>query len=481
MKEKIQYLVWFVLTTFLFFTSCKKENIATHKTLNFTDDPSIIQDQYGRQLILHGLNTSSNSKSDLERLPWIIESDVEREATEFGFNFVRYLILWDAIEPEKGVFDKTYLDKVEERINWYTSRGMYVMLDMHQDLYSLEFGGDGAPKWACRIDGAKPLDFGEDTPWWLKNIDPQIVTAWINFWEYTKHKDLQDHYALMWQKVIKRFKDNPYVIGYDLMNEPWAGDIFKAFVTRDFERLQLVAFYNRLIPKIREIDYDGYIFFEPAPAPVTFGTPSTLRPIKDIRIPSRIVYAPHCYPYDTHEGNGYTAGSKKNLIDWERERIREVSPSVHGNIPLLTGEFGLSPGQDGFDTYLTDFNNMSDRNLWHWAYWSNDQGGWSPLNGDRTPTKILPHLVRVYPRAVAGKISSFNYNPDTKNFYLKYNNNNKINQPTEIVIPKMCYPAGYTYEVSGVSDYSVSFNDMYQLLEIKSNENKEISVAIKPK
>ena len=158
-----------------------------------------------------------------------------------------------------------------------------------------------------------------------------------------------------------------------------------------------------------------------------------------------------------------------------------MSPVVHGNIPLLTGEFGLGPWQDGFDTYLKDFNNMSDRNQWHWAYWSNDRGGWSPINGDRTPTPILEHLVRVYPRAVAGKIVSFEYNPSSKNFDFKYNNNANINQPTEIVVPAMCYPNGYTYEVSGVTDFTVNFNNTHQLLEIKSKENKEISVVIRPK
>ena len=182
-----------VLLICLSLFSCKKESEETGSTLAET---SIIKDQFGRQLILHGLNTSSSAKSEPLRNPWIIESDVDREAKEFGFNFVRYLIFWDAIEPQKDVFDQAYLDRVEERVNWYTSRGMYVMLDMHQDLYSAKFGGDGAPEWAIRTDGAEPLDLGPDTPWWLKNIDPQVMKSWTNFWEYTRHKDLQDHYIL---------------------------------------------------------------------------------------------------------------------------------------------------------------------------------------------------------------------------------------------------------------------------------------------
>ncbi|HNJ59654.1 MAG TPA: cellulase family glycosylhydrolase [Chitinophagales bacterium] len=472
----------FILGLGLLFSSCKKENDGKRIAQNkFVEDPSIIQDQYGRQLILHGLNTSASAKSDPLGSPWITEADVDREAIDFGFNFVRYLIFWDGIEPQKGVFDEAYLDRVQERVEWYTKRGMYVMLDMHQDLYAQKFDGDGAPEWAIRSGNNKPIEIGDDMPWWLKNIDPAIIAAWINFWEYKEHKDLQDHYALMWQKAINRFKDNPYVIGYDLMNEPWGGDLIKSFITREFERVQLTAFYNRLIPKIREVDPDGYIFFEPTPAPVTFGFPSTLMPIRDTRVPSRLVYAPHCYPFDTHEGNGYTQSSKKNLIDWENQRKKEVSPIVHGNIPLMTGEFGLGYWQTGFDTYLKDFNNMSDRNQWHWAYWSYDLYGWSPIDGNRNPTPIRDYIVRAYPRAVAGKIVSFDYNPDTRIFNLKYNNNNDIDKPTEIAVPKFCYPNGFDAIVSGASDYSTSFDEQFQIFKIKSKLNTEITVNIKPK
>ena len=467
--------IFLFISCFIF--SCKKDNVADN---SFTDDPTIIQDQYGRQLILHGLNTASNAKSDPQRQPWITEADVEREANEFGFNFVRYLIFWDAIEPQKDVFDDTYLDKVEERVNWYTSRGMYVMLDMHQDVYSLMFGGDGAPEWACRTNGAAPLSLPGGTPWWLKNIDPQVVNSWINFWQYSNHKDLQDHYILSWQKVAQRFKNNPHVIGYDLMNEPWGGDLIKTFLTGEFERVQLAAFYNRLIPALRDVEPNKYIFFEPTPAPVTFGAVSNLSKITDTRSSSRIVYAPHCYPYDTHEGAGYTASSKQQLKDWERERGKDVQK--HGNAPLMCGEFGLSPNQVGFADYLTDVNAMFDRNQWNWAYWSNDQGGWSPFNGDGSETPIAQHLLRTFPHAVAGKIDSFSFDVTTKTFKMQFISNASINQATEIFVPNRFYANGYNLIVLGTTNYTQSFDNTKQLLMFKTNENaKEITIEITPK
>ncbi len=470
----------YILVGFIFLLiSCKKENRNEKIVNSIIEDPSIIQDQFGRQLILHGLNTSSSAKGEPLRNPWIAESDVEREATEYGFNVVRYLIFWDAIEPQKDQFDQAYIDRIETRVNWYTSRRMYVLLDMHQDLYSIFLGGDGAPEWACRTNGAAPLELPGGTPWWLKNIDPTVVNSWINFWQYTNHKDLQDHYILAWQKIAERFKDNPYVIGYDLMNEPWGGDLVKVFLTKEFEREQLTAFYNRLIPGLRKTDPDKYIFFEPTPAPVTFGVASDLSKIKDTRSTSKLVYAPHCYPYDTHEGNGYTESSKKQLVDWERERKKEVIK--HGEIPLLTGEFGLSPTQEGFTDYLTDFNAMSDRNLWHWTYWSNDLGGWSPFNGDGTETAIAQYLLRSYPKATAGKIVSFSFDVVSKKFEMKYISNKEINLPTEIFIPKRYYPNGYNLAVNGATNYTQSYDEIKQVLKITVSENATVTIEITAK
>jgi len=440
-----------------------------------TDAHQFISDQFGRQLILHGLNTSSSAKGAPDRMPWIAEQDVEREATLLGFNYVRLLIFWDFIEPEKGTFSAQYLDEVEKRVNWYTSRGMHVMLDMHQDIYSLKFGGDGAPEWAVRPDGAS-TDIDIDGPWWLANISPAVINSWKNFWEYTNHQDLQDHYILSWKFVAERFKNNPYVIGYDLMNEPWAGDLVKAFITGDFERSQLSAFYKRLIPALREVEPNKYLFFEPAPAPVTFGLPSHLPKVSDTRAGSKLVYAPHCYPASLHEGGPYKASDKKNLKDWERERRKDQAK--HGDIPVVCGEFGVSPGSEGFEEFFMDIHDMFDRNLWHWAYWSNDDGGWSPLHRDGTETPILKHLVRAYPKATAGRIRSFSYDMATGVFNMTYTSNTSIQQPTEIFVPKRHFPNGYDLRVEGTSAYTEEFDEVKQLLYLKVNEPATVTVTI---
>src|SRR5690606_37386512 len=144
--------------------ACKKENAPF-----IPAGEHFVTDQYGRTLILHGMSTSNFSKFSPDQLPWINEADVAREAS-YGFNLSRYVIAWAAIEPEKGVFDENYLNETVKRVEWYTSRGMYVLLDMHQDLYSGVFGGggNGAPPWAVRTDGIPigTYDFGD--LWYLQ-------------------------------------------------------------------------------------------------------------------------------------------------------------------------------------------------------------------------------------------------------------------------------------------------------------------------
>src|SRR5262245_62005190 len=98
-----------------------------------------ITDAQGRALILHGANVSGSAKNDPARLPWVTQSDVERMARDFGFDFARYLIFWDAIEPQPGVIDQAYLDQVQQRLDWFAAAGIHVVLDMHQDVYARRF------------------------------------------------------------------------------------------------------------------------------------------------------------------------------------------------------------------------------------------------------------------------------------------------------------------------------------------------------
>lgn len=398
-----------------------------------------IKDAYGRTVVLHGLNTSSSAKGEggghSDHQPWIKESDVEREFHSFGFNAVRYLIFWGAIEPEMDKYDDAYLAKVKERVEWYTSRKMYVIFDMHQDVYGYGVGGNGAPVWASSYSKTKNL-VPDKWPWWMQNMEPTVVKSYVQFFKYKKKKELQDHYIKAWLKVVDMFKDNPYVIGYDLMNEPHGGKLGKT-LAGGFERQWLSAMYKRLIPAIRKEDTSRYIFFEPRSFGVNFGMKSHLPAVKDT-IVNKLVYAPHCYLTFVDVGGDYKKKHKNSLKKWFKYRQKETAKHQSG---LLLGEFGLSPGKKDFDKYLNDIFYRLDAAQGSWTYWSSDLGGWGPLNGDRSPSPILNELLRIYPQAVAGELLSYSYKPAEHKFTMHMMSDTSIHAPTIISIPLQKYPS----------------------------------------
>ena len=75
---------------------------------------------------------------------------------------------------------------------------------------------------------------------------------------------MTDHFAGMWKTLANEFKDQENVIGYELLNEPWFGDIYKdkgLLVDSDTKLLQ--PFYKKIAEQIREVDNETLVFFEP--------------------------------------------------------------------------------------------------------------------------------------------------------------------------------------------------------------------------
>lgn len=44
---------------------------------------------------------------------------------------------------------------------------------------------------------------------------------------YDNEQKVQDAFLQFWQTVAAKFRGNPNVLGYELINEPWAGDVYR--------------------------------------------------------------------------------------------------------------------------------------------------------------------------------------------------------------------------------------------------------------
>lgn len=254
------------------------------------DGTYFIRDADGRVLILRGMNIMSSAKGHPERLPTLAEGDVERYARAWGFNVVRYLIFWDAVEPSPNEYDSAYFDETEERLDWFAEHGVHVILDMHQDVYSRYFCCDGAPEWAIEDDG---LPFEQHPVWSFNYFAPAVRAAFDNFFDYAgEHGHLQDHFANAWVEVVERFKDHPAVLGYDILNEPSPGSVYSVSdititpsdgEAATFDRTLFTEFYERMIAAIRSADEDGWIFYEPRVAAPANGQRSFIEKLDDPR------------------------------------------------------------------------------------------------------------------------------------------------------------------------------------------------------
>ena len=68
------------------------------------------------------------------------------------------------------------------------------------------------------------------------------------FWD---HKDFQDRTVWLWEEIAKRYCNNPWIAGYNPINEP-----------ADPEHFRLPAFYERLEKAIRLVDPNHILFLD---------------------------------------------------------------------------------------------------------------------------------------------------------------------------------------------------------------------------
>lgn len=436
-------------------------------------DPGFLTDAKGRVMILHGANVDRGAKS-APYLSQVTREQVQRMSGEWGLNFARQLILWAGVEPEAGVYDESYLNGVEKLLDLYHEADIKVLLDMHQDVWSEFTCGDGAPQWAVRTDG---LSVECPSQWFLGYFEPGVKRCFDNFWDPDgPHADLQTRYVEMWAAVVKRFKDHPAIFAWDIINEPHPGSDFDAAEALGqespgtpsigFDRKKLQPFYQRVIDRIREIDAERWIAFEPRYGAPGNGSPSYFTHLTDPRPgPARLLYAPHLYSVTLESNQAFDPATDKTVSKWETSRTAE---QARLNVPVVAGEWGLAPDWTNARLFMREVLTMADRMMIGWAYWSWGPGGWSWLNPDETERETVNDIVRVYPRAIAGVPERFGYDPDARVFTMTFTDRAGVSGPTEIYVPtRRFYAGGWDLTVSDTAgSWSSSWDADREILEL---------------
>jgi endoglycosylceramidase len=387
------------------------------------------RDAEGRVLILHGVNVSNVSKGAPFFPQWLTEEHVQMLADR-GLNVVRLLVIWEAIEPAKGEFDQVYLDMIESRVEWFTSRGIYVLVDMHQDLFGPKFGGDGAPLWAT-LDHGIPFD-PPPGDWFLKYGEAAVKQSFQSFWD--NEEGIRDHFILAWQEVAKRFADNPMVVGYDIINEPYIGN-WEVMQIPQFEAEVLTPFYAIVAQGIREVDENHIIFVEPT-ASKGLGIKGGIGPIGD----DKVAYAAHYY-HPTMDMLQFYSDSKENMAELFNQ-IREEAYAVGG--PPFLGEFGFYAGFEGGELYAEHQTEVMEELNFSHSIWSFDRcnNGFCVVGSNMEPLWPLEYVTQTFPQRIAGQLLDWHYERPSRTLEMTFDPKGVESQETVIFVPARNYPIG---------------------------------------
>jgi endoglycosylceramidase len=430
-----------------------------------------------------------------------------------GFNFIRLAVNWSQLEPNPGSYNRTYVERIAQVVQWAAEQGIYVLIDMHEDNYSrftpetsplsvppllgpvTESAGhaDGAPPWAVNGDGAPPVAVDGQA-----ELSLFVQAAFTNFWLNLVPRDsaghpvaqgaapgpgLQDHYIGALAALAARFKDDPTVVGYDIMNEPLPGAIAAPGV---FDQGFLYPFYRRVIDAIAGTG-DGAVCTVGTPygagcgyrnlgvddaRHLFFVEPMAARSLTDVALglsvpftsDPNIVYEPHAYTHvftvDTFVPGGVASSAFPPNYDLAMVTADTEAKAMGG--AMLVGEYGNANQNDG--TILAGETAAIDQagagsSVWAWkgdcppgttpaqcepGLWSvfaGDTANPPAQNGPLFRSRVL-YLARVYPRATAGQLDSFSYDPSTASFTMAATSGTRVNpgdadRETDVYIPPL--------------------------------------------
>ena len=87
---------------------------------------------------------------------------------------------------------------------------------------------------------------------------------------FTNKYGLQDKFVSFWDHVSERFAGNPYIVGYDPLNEPWPGNParnLKNLLPGHIDKKYLAPMYATVFEKYQSHDQTKQMWFEPTPFP----------------------------------------------------------------------------------------------------------------------------------------------------------------------------------------------------------------------
>ena len=402
-----------------------------------------LRDALGRVVVLRGVNAGGRSK-----LPPFAPFDfggggydaalgayLDRAAS-WGINTLRVPFTWEAVEPIEGVDDEAFLKRYDALLDAAWERGMFTIIDFHQDIYAAVLCGDGFPAWT--LPGPHPAPHHDCPMWGTRYLtDPDVRAAFDAFWaEGSKSRAA---YEKLWDRMATRYRDRPGVIGFEPFNEPAPG-------TADpdvWEATTLTTFYTGVTARIRAIAPSSLVFLDAAGVDSVLVATQIARPQGE-----GIVFAPHYYQPAALNGSTPDPGTVHSAVQ------RWANVGTKWKVPVLLGEFGATnstPGATGYLAAHFDALDALGMSGTEWEYsvspelWNGEDLSLVAGGGQENP--LAAAILRPFPRAVAGDGVVFSYQAASHTMDLRFAP--AASGVTEIAIPERAYPSGYAVTITG--------------------------------
>lgn len=448
-------------------------------------DGLVLRDELGRQRIFRGENLCIK-KPNIS--PKAIKKYLDirfNKLHKAGFNLIRLGVTWALIEQREGKYNKEAVEVLHSFVKRCEKIGVYVMLDMHQDLYSKRFFGDGMPKWAVDMS-IKPhryMAIWAEGYFYMDCVQQGFYDFWHN------KNGVQDKFIKAWKYYAESFNDCENVIGYDYLNEPYierdGKRLFTAFLENLCEglygtRLDLYRRYGeqkserngfiRLVGDVAGVvaknggpvqllhRMDSYEKFADAINGLdryttdfnkNYYQPFIERCDREINN-GKISFFEHNYfsnigirfKIDTKEGYVYSPHAYDLFVDSplynshsSNDRIRFITDEIRKNqidmdVPVIFGEWGCGAEGTKWIDHAEYVMDIMEKNQWsniYWAYRHENKNFCDRIN-------------RPYPVAVCGDIIEYKTDSKSRTFTLTFNQSADMTDSDNIIyIPKKGY------------------------------------------
>lgn len=447
----------------------------------FYTKSNFIYDKYGRILIFHGINRVNKNIASNYYFEDMLKHNESFLLKKHGFNVVRLGWMWDGFQHHENQFNLTYFKTMENIVNNLGENGIYTILDMHQDVFSSLFCSyDGIPLWVAIKSVSKykfpwPLKKNNcSRDWQLNHLSEASSQAYDDL--YHNKSGMLHNFITFWEKSINLWENNPYILGYELINEPFPGNFFKdplIMIPSIAGKKNLQPFYDKVRLQLGNIN-NKLLFYEP----ITWGM------IFDNKIlDSGLEHVPGGDKFKNSSVYSYHYYCSAFLPDRQKHPILQkdicddfLAPEMFKNIKKHVVNVGGSSFMTEFGACDdNDYNklgecdnvlNYADKYFQSWTDYT-----YAQVNHLNPTSYWSKTFSRTYPQAIAGMPLNMSYNRNTTEFQFCYTPNSLSTMPTEIYFTNF-----QNIQISENLDYTL--DNVNNKIYISSNSNSDACINL---